>query len=177
MYKSLSSVFNIFLYLLALDIFIAARAQNNTKGYACLVPNCQMCSFPNFCGLCENNYILQVNLTDSVTYCQSVTCTVPNCLTCYQDNICSQCANGYYISAEGMCQLGTANNTCVFQCSSCNGTYCLLCNFGYVESNGNCFPVQFNRGSNCQSAFTFLFCQLCIEGYIVDPTFSCIPNP
>lgn len=170
------------LLIVLLCVFLLSRtsiAQQAPSSYFCNVANCQVCSYPGFCGLCNNNYLLQINMTTSTPYCQQVTCTLSNCQTCYQNNMCSVCSSGYYVASNGTCIQGTNPNTCTPGCLSCNSTACQLCNFGYNLQNGACFP---NNGmstnlANCQSAFTGFTCQLCKATYMVNIAYQCVSNP
>ncbi len=141
--------------------------------------NCQFCSYANFCGLCNTNYILTFNSQTSQSSCLQLNCTIPNCVNCYQNNVCSACNSGFYLSTNGQCLNGTAPNTCTAGCLACNSTACSICKFGYNLQNGACF---FNNGNgttvaNCQSAFDPINCQLCNTGYVVSPSYQCITAP
>lgn len=158
-------------------IFTLALGQQQVVGYPCNIPNCQICSFTNFCGLCNSNYMLQINSTTSQPYCQQLTCTDPNCQTCYQNNICGICNSGFYVGSNGVCVSGTAPTTCSTGCLSCNATACLLCSFGYNLQNGGCFPNNGNSITNCMSTFSSYACQFCKANYIVTPSYQCFSNP
>lgn len=127
-------------FVVCLSLALSLAAGQTTTGYPCNVDNCQVCSFTNFCGVCNSNFILQINITSSKPYCQMVNCTVPNCLTCYQPNVCAVCNSTFYVSGNGSCLSGTAPNVCTAGCLACNATQCQLCNFGYNLQNGACFP-------------------------------------
>lgn len=161
---------------LFLWLFSFVFAQAPSVSYYCNVANCQACSYINLCGICINNYILQINITTSVPYCQPILCNIPNCQTCYQNNACSICNSGYYVSSNGTCINGNPPQ-CSAGCINCNSTSCLLCSYGFNLLNGICFPNNGNLLSNCQSAFTAYSCQLCNPGYIVSPSYNCIGNP
>lgn len=168
--------------LLVISVCIAvlssfAIAQQTTTSYACNIANCQLCSFPNFCGLCNNNFMLQINSSTSAPYCQAVTCNITNCATCYQNNLCSVCNANYAVSANGTCVLDTIPTTCGVGCLNCNSTACLLCNFGYNLLNGACFSNNGNSTANCMSGFTPYACQFCKSGYVVSAGYQCSANP
>ena len=59
------------LAILVLSCLVILSLQNS---FQCNVSGCQYCSFPNSCGLCQNNNVLQFNTTSGAFYCQSVTC-------------------------------------------------------------------------------------------------------
>lgn len=163
---------------LALTVNLGA-GQPATYGYPCNVDNCQVCSYTNFCGLCNNNYMLQFNSSTSQFACLPVTCNVANCANCYQNNICATCNSGFYVAANGSCLSGNSPYTCSSKCLSCNSTQCLLCPFGYNLQNGGCFPNNGNGPmlANCQAALNGYACQLCAPNYIVNPAYQCISNP
>lgn len=142
-------------------LFSFTLGQQTPSSYNCNVANCQVCSYPGFCGLCNNNYMLQINSSTSAPYCQAVSCNVTYCQTCYQNNICSICNSSYYVSANGTCVFGTAPNTCTDGCLSCNSTACQLCGFGYNLLNGACFLNSGDYTSGCISGFTPFTCQFC----------------
>ena len=147
--------------------------------YPCSVANCQYCSFPGFCGLCSNNYILQINSTTSVPSCVAVSCVVANCQTCYQNNTCSICASGYYVTANGTCGSGT-QYTCPTGCISClssTSTTCQLCAYGYNLQNGACFPNNGLAVTNCQAYFSGYACQLCQPNYMLNIAYQCVAVP
>ena len=163
---------------LALVLNLGA-GQGTPTGYVCNVPNCQYCSFVNFCGVCNNNYILQFNSSSSQPFCQSVVCNVANCANCYQTNICATCFSGFYVSTTGTCTLGNSPNTCSANCLACNSTQCLLCPIGYNLLNGGCFPnngITIATTGNCQSAFSGFTCQLCVPNYYVNTAYQCVAS-
>lgn len=127
-------------FVVCLAVACNFASAQSVVGYPCNVDNCQVCSFTNFCGLCNNNFMLQINITTSKPYCQPVACNVPNCLNCYQANVCATCNATFYVAPNGTCLSGTAPTTCTPGCAACNQTQCLLCNFGYNLQNGACFP-------------------------------------
>lgn len=149
-----------------------------TISYPCNVANCQTCSFPGFCGLCSNNYILQINSTTSVPSCQPVTCNILNCATCYQNNTCSICNSGYYVAANGTCGNGS-QYSCPTGCISCasSTSACSLCAYGYNLQNGACFPNNGNSVANCQAYFSGYTCQLCQPNYMVNIAYQCVAQP
>lgn len=156
---------------------LALGAATNT--YYCSVANCQYCSFPGFCGVCNNNYILQINNTSSVPYCQQVTCSVGNCTTCYQNNTCSICNSGYYVTANGTCSPGSQYQcpTGCISCASSTSSVCNLCAYGYNLQNGACFPNNGNEVTNCQAYFSGYTCQLCKSTYMVNIAYQCVSAP
>lgn len=163
---------NIVLTVILLTLTLTASAAS--VSYICSVPNCQTCSYLGVCGLCNNNYMLAMNMTSGQTYCAPVLCQMPNCQTCLANNVCSVCASGYYVNMNGSCTMGTAPTNCPDDCAYCNsaGT-CLLCEFGSTLQNGQCFPTGGILVSNCISYFAGLVCQYCENGMIVDPAFAC----
>ena len=167
--------------LLVISVCIAllssfAIAQQAPTSFACNIANCQLCSFPNFCGLCNNNFMLQINNSTSVPYCQAVTCNIANCTTCYQNNVCSVCNANYAVTVNGTCTFNTNPTTCGVGCLNCNSTACLLCNFGYNLLNGACFANNGNSTANCMSGFTPYACQFCNSGYVVSAAYQCTSN-
>lgn len=80
---------------------------NGQEGYPCNVENCLQCTYNNFCGLCNNNYILSINKETNVPFCEFVECDVDNCLTCLSTNYCYSCASDFYVNEEGLCTSGT----------------------------------------------------------------------
>lgn len=60
------------LIILFLAVFTSAAMDPNY----CDIANCRACSYFNFCGACENNYILSINSTTGAPYCEAVTCDI-----------------------------------------------------------------------------------------------------
>lgn len=145
--------------------------------YNCNVANCNICSYTNFCGVCNSGFMLQMNLTTSQPYCSAVNCQIQNCATCYQNNICSVCNTGFYVNSNGTCTSGNTPNTCSAGCLSCSATACVLCKFGYNLQNGGCFPNNGNLIKNCMSTFNSYACQFCLANNMVTPSYQCVTNP
>ena len=174
--------------LAVLALFTVSSEQQ--LAYPCDVPNCATCSYLGFCGLCSNNYMLMRNSTSGAPYCAEVACNISNCQTCQWNNTCSQCASGFAVTNNGGC-IATAAATFPLSCptakwclSCATNTTCALCAYGYnLQANGLCYPnfgvmsLQEQVETNCQSAFTGYMCQLCKSGYIISPTYACVPAP
>lgn len=160
--------------------FLVGLGSSATLAYTCNVANCQVCSYTGVCGLCDNNYILQINTTTSISYCQAVACNITNCLTCWQDNICTTCAPSYYVAPDGSCLAGSAPDKCIrfIGCLSCNQSQCNLCKIGFYLDNGICFRIFTAQIQYCSSYFNWLTCQVCSSGYMVTMGYTCqiIPN-
>ena len=166
----------VFVVCITLGLHLAA---GQSLGYPCNINNCQVCSFTNFCGLCNPSYMLQFNTTTSQFYCQAVTCNIANCTSCYQNNMCATCNSGFYVAPNGTCVTGTSL-ACPQNCLSCTTTQtCSLCVYGYNLQNGGCFPNNGNSAqlTNCQSSFSSFSCQLCNPNFIVGPSYQCVANP
>lgn len=56
-----------------------ALIQGANVAYPCNVDNCQQCSYYNFCGLCNDNYLLTINTQTNAPFCELIQCTVDNC--------------------------------------------------------------------------------------------------
>lgn len=164
--------------LVAIALLISSASTATTYGYPCNVNGCQTCSFTNFCGVCNTNFILQINSLTMQPYCQQVNCTVANCANCYQNNVCASCSQGFYLGPTGTCLSGTAPVTCSANCAACSsGTNCTMCNFGFYLQNGGCFSNTGTLVTNCQSGFTGYTCQLCNNNFVVNPSYQCVANP
>ena len=109
-------------------------------GFQCNINNCQTCSYPNICGLCQNNNLLTLNVSSGNFYCNPVTCTT-NCLTCYQNNTCQACISGFFLTANGSCSTSSTSNTSLANCLWGNNNNCSLCSYGYILKSGNCYPI------------------------------------
>lgn len=167
-----------FTFVVTIALVLAVGWTANTYGYPCNVNGCQVCSFTNFCGLCQNNYVLQINSLSGLPYCQQLNCTTPNCATCYQNNMCTTCSSGFYLGPAGTCLAGTNPVTCSSGCAACSSaTNCTICNFGLNLQNGACFSNTGTLTKNCQSGFSGYTCQLCAASYVVNPSYQCVANP
>lgn len=149
------------LFLISILIAINITSSQQPIGFPCNVPNCQLCSYTNFCGLCNTNYVLQINFASSQPYCQQVNCTISNCASCYINNVCGACNSGFYLSTTGLCINGPSPYVCSNGCLACNSSSCTICKYGYNLQNGACFPNNGKLLSNCQSSFAGVACQIC----------------
>lgn len=158
-------------------VFVAVYGSDDSAGYPCNVADCQKCSGPNFCGICKPQFVLQMNYNTGQSYCSYNTCNIPNCRMCLQFNSCELCQDGYNVSSQGYCVSSSSVQTnCPKNCLSCSTSLvCNLCVFGYNLQNGNCQPNNGALVPNCQSTFTGFSCQLCNQGYMVDPSYQCTP--
>ena len=148
-------------------------------GFQCNVPNCQYCSYPNMCGICNNNYVLMLDNSTGAFYCDAATC-LSNCATCYQNNTCQSCNSGFYITSSGSCsQQSTSASSippnCLWGSASQN---CSLCNYGYSLQAGFCYPTITTTGNdtNCMIKVSSYICQICSPNYLVNPFGKCVPN-
>lgn len=149
------------------------------SSFLCQIPGCQFCSFPNSCGQCQNNNLLQFNTSNGAFYCQPVTCP-QNCATCFINNTCQICSSGYYLTQTGNCSTNSTSNSsipsnCLWGSSSQS---CSLCAYGYKQLNGYCYEYISNLGSDskCVIKLTSDICQICQSGYFVSPIGKCVQN-
>lgn len=146
------------------------------SSYPCSVNNCQSCFYYNLCGLCNTNYILQINTNNSLPYCAPVNLTLANCQESLGNNICEKCQPGYYISNIGTCVPGETSITCPGNCLNCTDAMsCQLCEYGYNVQMGFCVRNIPSLDPYCQIAFYPTACQLCTPGYIVGFEYQCTP--
>lgn len=148
-------------------------------GFQCNIANCQFCSYPNQCGLCNQNFVLMLNTSIGASYCQAVTCP-SNCAMCYQNNICQTCNPGFFITMSGSCASQASTNSsippnCLWGSNSQN---CSLCSYGYTLQAGYCYPtiVETANDANCLVKLTSYICQICVPNFIVGPLGNCMPN-
>lgn len=117
-------------------------------------------------------------MTTIETYCAKVFC-VDNCQTCFQNYTCNLCNAGYYPASNGECVEGTQTN-CPDNCVNCNQTsgWCNICAYGYNVQGGKCaLNVPLVSLNDCQIAFYEGMCKMCMNGYMVSPTFQCTEAP
>ena len=164
------------LAILVLSCLVILSLQNS---FQCNVSGCQYCSFPNSCGLCQNNNVLQFNTTSGAFYCQSVTCPA-NCATCYQNNVCQTCASGFFITSSGACSNSASGSSslppnCLW---GNNSTNCGICSYGFSLQNGYCYPTitKSVNDAYCTIKLTSEICQICQSGYFVNPIGRCVQN-
>lgn len=124
----------------------------NQNAYPCNVSNCNYCTFPNYCGLCNQGYYV---LKNSGGLCVKLFSPVPNCLVTAgnpnQFNYslpCLACKPGYIVY-EGLCYQYKTNITCnVSGCSYClTNNSCSSCLIGFtivispVSNLSTCLPI------------------------------------
>lgn len=162
-------------------LFLSFLYLSNSTGIQCNVADCQSCSSVNFCGLCNTNFMLQLNATSGAYYCQQVTCP-NNCLYCYQNNICQKCSSNFFLNSTGQCvSTQTGNSSIPSNCLyGTNNSTCQLCSYGYsLQSDGFCYPMILNflYSDNCLVMLNSMSCQICLSGYIVNNFGACSINP
>jgi hypothetical protein len=167
---------------LKLIIFVALIYSSMQGGYQCdsSVPNCQFCSYPNTCGLCNTNYMLTYNSNNGSFTCNQVLNCPSNCQYCYQNGICQQCNNNTFLTNNGSCSnvstSGTVAVNCLWGSSISN---CSICAYGYSLMSGFCYPVLTltQNDQNCLVKMSQSMCQICMSGYIVNFIGKCVSNP
>lgn len=164
------------LTILVISCLVILSLQNS---FQCNVQGCQYCSFPNSCGICQNNNLLQLNITSGAFYCQPVTCP-SDCALCFQNNICQNCNNGFSLTSSGSCSnQATSNSTLPPNCLwGSNSQNCSLCSYGYSLQAGYCYPTITNTFNDayCSIKLTSEICQICQSGYFVNPIGKCVQN-
>ena len=70
-----------------LALLLVIVAVGNGQLFYCDVENCAACSFYNFCGACDNNFVIMMG-ESGAPECQAVACSIDNCATCLVDNMC-----------------------------------------------------------------------------------------
>lgn len=99
---------------LKIVLFLCLLYFTYQSSFLCNVANCQYCSYPNFCGQCQPNFIL--TWSDSSYLCVGLACA-PNCATCYTNNTCQVCNSGYFITQSGTCsQQNTSSSNIPINC-------------------------------------------------------------
>lgn len=160
-------------YFTLLTLLSVAVAQNS---YTCNVPNCQICTSVNFCGLCNNGFILSIPLTTGNPVCEAVVCVISNCVTCLISNQCEYCSSGYQVTSTGQCQQIQPINLCsipnCLTCSSSNSSSCIRCASGFGVQDGICLSTYL-LPQGCQIAQYPFVCQLCTANLAVQPGYSC----
>ena len=100
-------------------------------------PNCNLCT-SNFClsctGLTCNSDEYKDNKSCSCKKC--VDKFGADCTKCNEDK-CLTCPDGQYLDENQNCKPCTDKFS---NCSSCDSTACLNCNYDYVVKNGQCEP-------------------------------------
>lgn len=91
-------------------LFLGLLCLSLQAGFQCNVVNCQYCSYPNVCGLCQNNSLLTFNSTSGNFYCSPLSCPA-NCHTCYQNNTCQVCSNNFFLTSTGTCSNNQTSNS------------------------------------------------------------------
>lgn len=95
---------------LKIVVFLCLLYLTYQGSFQCNVQGCQYCSFPNFCGLCNNNNLLVWSNSTNTFTCTPLNCA-SNCNTCYINNTCQRCNSGYYIASDGTCSQTSTSNT------------------------------------------------------------------
>ena len=160
---------------------ILLTLQQSQQGIQCNVANCQYCSMPNFCGQCQNNYLLQLNSTTGNYYCNQVTCP-SNCGSCFQNNTCNSCNNNFILTNMGQCTTNSSSASSKSIPPNClwgySATNCSLCGYGFTLKSGYCYPTITLTASdvNCMIKMSSSSCQICTTGYIVNQFGQCVSN-
>ena len=167
---------------LKLIILIALIYSAIQAGYQCnssSVANCQFCSYPNTCGLCNTNYMLIYNTNNGTFTCSPVSNCPANCQYCYQNNMCQQCNNNYFLTNNGSCSnvstSGSVAPNCLWGSSISN---CSVCAYGYSLMSGFCYSIITLTADdqNCLIKMSQSMCQICQSGYIVNFLGKCVSN-
>lgn len=79
-------------------------------GFDCSVEGCALCTYPDMCGQCNNNWVLMQNSTTGAFYCNKINC-VDNCDSCYEDNVCQTCSTGFFLTSSGGCSSTQTSST------------------------------------------------------------------
>ena len=173
------------IYLLAVVFLLgamSAHSQNIT--FACSVENCLACSAYNFCGACQPNFMLSINSTTGMTYCDPIPCNVSNCTYCLGPNQCEQCVTNNHLTPNGSCvhtsifsRPAACNMTGCLTCNKSSDTICEICQYGFTLSNGECIQDVNSADGSCQVFFNPAMCQVCVNPLqnMVTPTYSCKP--
>ena len=166
----MKSTLKIVLVLLAIQLSMQA-------GFDCSVSGCALCTYPDTCGQCNNNWLLMQNSTTGAFYCSPVTCAA-NCATCYVDNTCQVCNSGFFLTSTGSCSSTQTSNTSLpAYCSWGYGSEnCTLCMYGYTLQDGFCYPTisKSYQDMYCMIKMTPSMCQICKSGYIVNTLGMCV---
>jgi len=160
-------------------IFLCLLYMSMQAGYQCNVAGCQYCSSPNFCGLCQTNFVLTQNQANGSFYCSQIPC-VSNCNYCNISSICTSCSSGFFISSTGSCQQSqTSNSTVPPNCLwGTNSENCTICAYGFTLQAGFCYPtISLTYDDQyCVVKMTSTICQVCQSGFLVSPIGKCIPS-
>lgn len=106
------------------------------------IPFCVIYSSPNQCNQCQNQAILETNLTVCTILSGSLAVyTNPSCYQYIRTPICIYCNVGYYFDPiSGICVAcqTTPSKSCAI-CDYLNPTVCLICSSGYfMNANTTC---------------------------------------
>ena len=78
-------ILSLYLYLYLLHL---QTTQNQNIHNPCFINNCQICTYYNFCGLCNKGFIINVPVQYGYPICNAIACNVPNCDYCLSTDIC-----------------------------------------------------------------------------------------
>jgi len=162
---------------LKIVLFLCLLYVTYQGSFQCNVAGCQYCSYPNFCGSCQPNYLLVWSNSTNTFSCNQLTCPT-NCATCYMNNSCQVCSSGYFLTQNGTCvpdksSASTLPPNCLWGDGLEN---CTLCEYGYSLQAGFCYLTikKSPSDSNCLIQQAPMICQICSQNYLVGPLGSCI---
>jgi hypothetical protein len=121
------------------------------------IENCEYYSTLELCMKCESGYILEKNV------CKESNAI--NCLTYENVNTCETCPSGY-----GLMVVDKITNCVLINIPNCEKTTqihpfkCIICNKGYYQSDGGCFPSD--KIVNCEYYLANKVCLSCKDGFV-----------
>ena len=131
-----------------------------TTPWTCTLPNCNTCSYNNFCSACNAGYTLTRYGT-----CQVAVCSIQNCQSCSLNNICQQCSAGFSLNI---------GNIALSQ----NNLYTNPYTYAYFMLYQQCIPNTIScTVANCAYCTQSNTCAQCAAGYDFPTANSNVCNP
>lgn len=128
----INNLFSLMKSTLKIVLLLAVLQLSLQAGFECSISGCELCTSPNVCGQCQDNWLLVQDSTSAAFNCQQLSCAA-NCATCYQNNTCQVCNSNFYLTSTGTCsQTQTSSTSLPPYCSwGYSNENCTLCNYGY----------------------------------------------
>ena len=130
------------------------KARQGRSTFICrrCLPNCESCTNPYRCNVCDADHFL----TPGGNACEP--CRVPNCESCASPYRCNVCETGHYMTPGG-----TACEPCrVPHCSVCHspGSTCSVCDRYYFSASATYCEPCLPHCAECNSRYTCQSCEL-----------------
>ena len=121
------------------------------------IDNCELYTSIELCIQCESGYILEKNV------CKEAEAV--NCLTYSSTKRCKSCPDSYGLMVGKLitnCVLINIPNC--FKTTLTHPFTCIICNKGYYQADGGCFPSD--KILNCEFYVANKVCLKCNEGFV-----------